>query len=258
MATPSRYYSYDQSQFVFFALHSVLKEFWANSMFPTTGFGGNPTGGLERLVYASNDYALRKRSEDLINRKEDVNSTQSQLDFPFLSYKRTGIEFNDVLNKWNHIAFSSGIYLDDIQDKAYITPVSITFEGIFWCSTESDLQWAEQQLRFIADGLTEDALEYSLMYGNTEVPMSAILNFNSINLDPTYNENDWLTQNKIHTINLDFQIDTYMVRFGNPLKPNANWSLTEKVIFDFKTEFQLSDDTLDEEVIELLYSELAP
>lgn len=241
--------------YIFFSLHETLKDFWAENLFPLTGEGGNPTGGLDRLVYASNSYALRARSDQLLKRREVENSSQTQLDFPFLSYKRTGIEFNNE-GLWNNQSFAAGIYIDEIGDKVYIDPISITFEGIFWCSTENDLQWAINRLRFIADGLTEAEVASSVFYGATEIPISAQLNFNSVQLDPTYDDNDWLTQNKIHTIGLDFQLDTFAIRFGDPLKAGtSNYALTEKVIFSY-AERNCNDITEREEIIEKMWDDL--
>jgi hypothetical protein len=254
---PNTYYNYDQASYVFFSLHEKLKDFWAENLFPLTGDGGNPTGGLDRLVYASNDFALRKRSQDLLKRQEDIDSTQTQLDFPFFSYKRTGLEFSDE-GRWHNQAFSPGIYIDELETKVYMDPVSITFEGIVWCSTENDLQWLIQRLRFIADGLTEREMDSMLVYNGIDVPIWAQLNFNSINFEPQFNENDWLENNKIHTISLDFQLDTFLIRFGDPLKEGvANWSLVDEVIFTFQ-ERNCKDETTYEEVIKLMYDELEP
>lgn len=210
MASINSYYTYDHSLSPYYAVHMRVDQHLADTFF---------NGDLTRIVTASNNYALRKRS--------DQNKTDSSLNLPFLNYKRTDWDFDDGIGKWSNPAFGQGIHIDGIPFKIKILPTVLKFQSIIWFATENDIVNAYKNLRFDSDGLTE--LDYSLTFGNVTVPMWLWFTYDDATFDPEYNESDWLEKNKIKTISLNFTVHFFNIDFDE----SEEVAITEKVLFDF-------------------------
>lgn len=239
--TQEKYYQTDRPKVPYFVLHVALKAHFADML-----FGGDQT----RIEYASNDYALRKRS--------DSQKEESHLNFPFLNYKRTQYGFDDTPWRYHRSLFNDGVYIDEIGTKIRANPSQVTFEGTFWTDNEQDLVEASRRINFDADGVTE--FDYDVQIKNITtgdicaLALHAQLNYTSRDFDPTYNEQDWLDINKIHTIGLDFNVSTWDINPADPEEP-IDYSITETVIYNYKVKNFLGQIT-DEEVYQFLVSEL--
>ena len=60
-----------------------------------------------------------------------------------------------------------------------------------------------------------------------EIPVPVIIHGFDMELDPLYDEHDWLQKNKIHTLKVDFALDTFL------LYADENISIPTEVIFNF-------------------------
>lgn len=243
MAVQNFFYDYDHNSTTYFTSYVALKEYFANLLFDGDG---------TRIVPASNEQALRRRQDSI---KE-----QTHLFFPFMNLRRTTDFFRqDSKGHWNNRLFGDGIWVPEIGAKLQMDPVSIPYEATVWLSTEHDLHEAYRRLRFNEDGLTE--IEFSTLINEQEFCNFMQLN-TDISYDPTYNDSDWLERNKIHTISVPFTVYTWLTNLvfpgdldgeGNPI-----YSITEKVIYTFRTLNQIDDSVTNEQVIQLLYDELEP
>ena len=234
MSSINTYYQYDHSLTPYYASLIALDNHLANTFFH---------GDLSRIITASNDYALRKRSNQ--------NKDTSGLNLPFLNYKRTDWEYDRSIGKWSNPGFAEGIFLDDIGKKVKILPVVVDFQSILWFSTEHDIAKAYHLLRFDSDGLTE--LEYILTIDGVDIPMWIWFTYKDAAYDPAYNESDWLEQNKIHTVSLNFTAHFFDIEVVSD--EDANFSITEEVLFEFAVKKGL-DTTTPQTVHEEVFSYL--
>lgn len=226
MASIQRYYDYDKSRIPYYTILNTIDNHYASLLFK---------GDTSRVITASNAYALRVRS--------DQNKDESNLNFPFMNYRRTSWDFDDQIGKWQIQPFSKGIFIDDLGIKIRTLPVIFTYESTFWFTREDDLAYAYRTLRFDSDNLTE--LDYSVMINDVEVPLWSWLNYSNLEYDPDYNENDWLEQNKIKTISMNIELRAFDIEpaTNDPIE----FALTEKVIHDISFRSN-AKNTLDEKV----------
>lgn len=234
MASITRYYDYDKTAISYYTILDSLDTHFKNMLFK---------GDVSRIVTAKNNYALRARA--------DQNQVNSSLNIPFMNYKRLSWDFDSDINKWQVELFSRGIFIDELENKLKLNPVIFEYEGTLWYAREDDLVHAFRTMRMDADNLTE--LDFSIMIDGHEVALNGWLTYSSLDFDPDYDESDWLEQNKIRTIALDFSIQTFDVEPSDntPLE----FALTEKVVFNYIQKYNLPEDFTSNEVVEFLIEE---
>lgn len=215
-----------------YALDISLEAHFSSFLFPLE------ETSTERIVYADNSYALRRRAE-LEHRK----GNNTNLNLPFMNYKLTSYDFGQQ-DWWNNEAFSRGIFLDDIGIKVRISPVLLEYEATFWSHRDDEIRYAYTELRFDAD--TKTTVNSSIEINSQEVPFVGQLGYTGLAFDPTYTESDWLERNKIHSIALDFEVVTFM------MKANAEIAIPETVILEFNTLHGLEQTATREETLEAI------
>lgn len=205
-------------------------------------------GDLDRIIYSSNAYAMRKRAK---HSGEETSS--SNLHLPFLNYRTDDYRIDDGNIRWNARAYTQGAYLPEIQQKIVYAPLIIEYEATFWCHRDDELRYAFNEVHF--DSGNKTVLTPSVDIAGQTIPLTAWLSYDNLQFDPEYDENDWLERNNIHSAALDFQIETLA------LKTNENITLTEEVVFTFASEhgfeapsyeeaLTFTVDHMNEEVVE--------
>jgi len=175
---------------------------------------------LDRVVYASNSYALRKRS----------NKTPWDVSFlPFMNYEFSDLEDGTDRPIWNSSAKIRGSFLKELGKSVRFTPITINYEASVWYNQPLDNLFALTEV--IWDNTNETILDFFVNMTTTDgdivpVKLFAILGYN-FSYNPQYNQSDWLTENKINTIGLNFEIQTYL------LKDDVSVSIPEEVVFNF-------------------------
>lgn len=161
-----------------------------------------------RVIYASNDYAFRARSQ--VSNK-DENSEFQQLNLPFMNIaiSQGGISLQDTKLYSSYEAKTSGIYIEELGKKVRLYPMNIRFEGTFFTTQMADAQLAISRLFRL--GSTELLLQPSLWYNDVEIKNVANIVFDDIVLDDQYQETDWLERNRIHTVGVTISASTYLV-----------------------------------------------
>ena len=165
---------------------------------------------LDRIIYASNDFTFKERTK-----KND-----GQLNLPYMNYYRIG--YSDVDRKWwNNYANAFGLM--DIGGKTYykdtkclirLVPIKIEYESTIFFSQQKDCEYAYS--RILLENSNETLIYPKLnIKGETEEDDVILKNIAIQNMDlefnPTYNESDWLVNNKIWTISMDLSYDTFLV-----------------------------------------------
>jgi len=169
---------------------------------------------LTRIIVADNAYAFRKRAS-----RNDGN-----ISLPFLNYYTTDINPSTDRFYWNHIANIEGIFSETLGRSIRIAPIRVSYESTLWINRYEDLLYAKQELIF--DDSNETILYPTVEIEGNDLQIPAILGYN-FNFRPNYTQNDWLENNNIQSIGLDFEFDYYM------LKDVDNVSLSTTVCFDF-------------------------
>jgi len=186
---------------------------------------------ISRIIYASNEYALRKRA-----RTQEHNN----LNLPFLNYKLDDFDFG-ATPWWNNSLFSRGLYIPELGAKVRMSPVLLKYEATLWLHRDDETLFAFSELRFDADSKT--TITASIEIGGIDVDFPGQLAYSNLAFDPQYNEMDWIERNKIHTIALDFDVITWN------MKTNLNISIPKKVILEFQATHGLDDTISYEETI---------
>lgn len=200
---------------VFYNLNIAIEEYFADLLFD---------GDLSRIIYASNQYAFRERS------RQDTKS--NNLNFPFMNYRIIDLDFPSKNRKmFNNMVNIEGIYLEGTGKKVKVTPVNVVYEGIIYFERNDDNYQAYNRIIFQTSNETILYPQVTMKDINdvdVTFPISAFLDFD-LKIDGKYNENDWMTQNRIHTIGMNsFSFDTVVLQ-----QNDTAVSLTEEAILEF-------------------------
>ena len=165
---------------------------------------------LDRIIYASNEYCFRERTR----------KNEGDLNLPFLNYYRKS--FGDSNREWFN-DYSNRFGLIDRQNKftsllggrLRVYPVSIGYEATVFFAQDKDCQYAMNKLLF--ESSNETIIEPQIETDKGDIiKNTGNVTFN-LEYMPNYQESDWLEQNRIWSIDLDFEVDTFMIGNFNPL-----------------------------------------
>jgi len=183
---------------------------------------------LGRLVWASSDKMFRKRQEQVLKRSPNIGT----LDFPFCSFRLTQDSSSKSTKRpWRNQALNvEGVWIEELGRKVRVTPIQINYEGVVCVQHDTDLYWLQQLL--VWDDSNETLLAPVLETVSDSGKKEEIKNIAVVDLVPHMNsrfqEDDWVRNNKIQTIDLDIQIDTYLL-----LDNRAGYWLTVKSTLEF-------------------------
>lgn len=165
---------------------------------------------LDRIIYASNEYCFRERTR----------KNEGDLNLPFLNYYRNGYDesdkpwFNDYSNRFGMIDRQNR-FTSLLGGKMRIYPITINYEATAFFAQNKDCEYAMNKLLF--DSSNETIIEPQLETNNGDIVKNiGIVNFD-LEYNPTYQESDWLEQNRIWSIGIDFSVTTFMIGNFNPL-----------------------------------------
>lgn len=167
----------------------------------------------DRVIYSSNAYALRKRS--------DQNG--GELNLPFLNYWLRNEE-PGLRHWWNLASYTKGVYVPELEAKVRYAPITLSYEVSYWCHRDDELKYVISEINFDADNIT--TLYPTVAIQSENLPFAALLSYSGNQYDPTYNENDWLERNNIHTASLDLSLNTMN------LKTNFAITIPTEVVFE--------------------------
>lgn len=175
---------------------------------------------LDRVVYSDAAHALRKRTKE---------KTWDESFLPFMHYKMGDIKEGSNRPLWNSSAKLRGTWIADLEKYIRFTPVTITYDSAVWYHQHLDNLFGLTEI--VWDDTSETIISYyvDVKDGNGEIKqlrMFGILGFN-FSYNPQYSQQDWLIENKIFTNNLNFEIQTYII------KDDVEVFMPETVVFNF-------------------------
>lgn len=233
MAEAPRYYDSNNNLLnTFYSLNIQLQTFFTDLLFPEDS---------TRIIYSSTAYAFRKRfTQQTQNPDENTPIYFNNLNFPFMNY-RGKIKNGTDRHWWNQSAQASGIFIDEIGKKLKYTPVTVQYDSTVYYGRDDDKQKAMNDLIFSASN--EVQVPFYINVDGIDLQMPGVLTY-KLDDEPTFNEQDWLKMNKIHTIKLDFEVQTIMIKTNDP---GTNYCITEQAILNFsKMNPDLSSDELSQ------------
>lgn len=211
---------------------------------------------LDRIIYASNEYCFRKRSE----------KNNGNLNLPFLNYYRKTYDdsdklwFNDYSNRFGIIDYENK-FTSKLGGKLKVYPINIEYEGTVFFSQNKDCEYATNKLLY--DSSNETIITPELETSNGDILLNAgVLNLN-VDYMPNFQETDWLEQNHMFSIGLDFSVRTFMIGDfdtnpthahidGNPL----GLKVAKSIMLTFISAKKLNhDNLLESKKMETLISE---
>lgn len=162
-----------------------------------------------RVFCASNDYAFRRRFE-LTDTSRDYHKVEtSSLQFPFANYwpQNTGWEQDSRLAGNAASLIYLGVYEDYTNIRA--TGGIITIPTTFYFDREDDARLAYDKLMFYT--YNEHVYSIEVPYGDYMLQLPVILEVRNLNFNPTFKETDWLKQNRIYTLTVNFTLRSYII-----------------------------------------------
>ncbi len=205
---------------VFQAVNISLMSFFANM---------HLNGDLSRIVYASNAYAFRRRVE------QNGKGTQG-LNLPFMNLKLVNVEASS-LRPWKNMSLEAdGVEMYTIANKMRMTPVTLSYEGAFYFSTERETLFTMSNL------IWERAMETKIPSGvdityqpDPSIPAVTytldnigILHMDQLAYNSEYDENAWLQKNKIRAIPVNPSVETWLFKPSVPI--GTKISMTKEFI----------------------------
>lgn len=214
----SKYWKNETSNFRN-TFHSATIAVWTH--YANMFFGGD----YSRIVYASTDFAFRKR----------VRQTGSQqLDLPFMNLHLKSIKQSVSRKWWHHIASIRGIYIDELKRNVKFIPVTLEYDAVIFVHKDVDMHYAISKLFF--DENNETILKPTFEIEGHTLDSIGIVGY-SLNPLEKYNENEFLKENKIIANRLDVSLETFLIQ------DDSNVSIPSKVILDFASKIKPDFDS---------------
>lgn len=202
---------------------------------------------LDRIIYASNEYCFRERTR----------KNGGELNLPFMNYYRTDYDtsdklwFNDFQNRF-WLYDSNNEFTSKMGGRMKVYPVNIVYEGNVFFAQNKDCEYAMNKLMYVASN--ETIITPQLETNSGDIIQNAGVLGLDIEYNPTYQEADWLEQNRIWSIGLGITLRTFMIgQFDtNP----DNLHVCKKAVLEFFSAKKLNyENPMDSEEIEMLLSE---
>jgi hypothetical protein len=192
-------------------------------------------GDMERVVWASTDMMFRKRQEQLAARKLNHNPKDNLgiLDMPFCSFRlaQDGVNEGADRNWWNPALNAEGMWVEELGRRVRITPMTLAYEACFICQHDTDLYWAQNANVWdkAKETIVESFIDAVGPEGDKHTLKNIIIYDASAHMNSQYTEKDWLEKNKLQTITMDIQCQTWAMEEDN----HHRYCVTRKVLFDF-------------------------
>lgn len=192
-------------------------------------------GDMGRVVWASMDMMFRKRQEQLAARKLNDNPKDNLgiLDMPFCSFRLTQDGVNEGADRtwWNAPLNSKGMWVEELGRRVRITPMTLIYEACFICQHDTDIYWAQNANVWnkSKESTVESFIDVVGPDGGKHTLKNIIIYDATAHMNSQYTERDWLEKNKLQTITMDIQCQTWAME-----EDKRHWySVTRKVLFDF-------------------------
>ena len=193
-----------------------------------------------RIFLSSDNYAFRRRFELLTGAKSSDEIDLAALDFPFANYSPFNEGWQPLKNNTNTASMVlRGLDVGNLNLKAYMATLEIPVT--FYFDREDDARFAYDSLVFV--GFKENYFYSSLGYKGSTVRIPLNIKLTKLAFNPKMTEEDWLTQNRIFTIQATFSLKSVILATPKQTpvgssydldkdNDNPDYVLTEEVILE--------------------------
>lgn len=212
-----------------YALQMEIENHWKGILFPNEP-------DLSKIIYGSNDYAF------------NVSAQQNGgvLNMPFMNYYLKQMTPDTQRFTWNNEANVRGLsadfadsisgvsYAQSIGSKLLWVPVHLVYEATVWYSQPQDLIYAYHRAGL--DNTNETIITGNLIGPNNVALQIPGVQYLNLDFNPEMTEKDWFEKNKIISLVLDFEFDTWMILPPQDRHPPENlevFGFTQEIIFNF-------------------------
>ncbi len=201
---------------------------------------------LNRIIYASNEYCFRERTR----------TNGGELNLPFLNYYRIG--FEDADRPWKN-DYSNRFGLIDRENKftsilggrMRIYPITISYEGTAFFAQNKDCEYAMNKLLYVNSN--ETIITPKLEFGDGNILENAGVFNLDLEYNPDYQEKEWLEENRIWSIGLNFSVRTFMI--GQFDRNPDNLHIAKSVLLEFFSAKKINyESPMDSPQLEMLLS----
>lgn len=200
--TTPTFYPLDNITIIYYALQITFEKYICANIF---------RGDLTRILFASNDYAFRARYEQQ-DRSTSYDGASS-LRLPFANYWYEGyFEPDDRTASRN--TWQSLVGIVDGQYQIRSRPVKAVLTSTFYFSADAEARVAYDNLKWLFVPRSV-ILASEVRFRNTVIPLPFVLDLENIQFNPSFNESQWLKNNRIIPFTANFSVRTYLL---NPVK----------------------------------------
>lgn len=203
----SQYYVHYSYVPGYYYLYKALEDWLAERLF---------RNDKSRVFCASNDYAFRRRFELTDTSQNYKDLEVSSLRFPFANYwpQNNGWQVDTRPAANTAALIYTGIYEGTTKIRA--AAGAITVPTTFYFDREDDARMAYERLYFYT--YNEHNYSTEAIFSNQILELPMIITVSNLRFNPSYNETDWLNQNRIFIVSVDMVLRSYILY--PPRQPN--------------------------------------
>ena len=203
----SQYYVHYSYVPGYYYLYKALENWLAERLF---------RNDKSRVFCASNDYAFRRRFELTDTSQNYKDLEVSSLRFPFANYwpQNNGWQVDTRPAANTAALIYIGIYEGTTKIRA--AAGAITVPTTFYFDREDDARMAYERLYFYT--YNEHNYSTEAIFSNQILELPMIITVSNLRFNPSYNETDWLKQNRIFIVSVDMVLRSYILY--PPKQPN--------------------------------------
>ena len=174
---------------------------------------------LKRIVYCSPEKTFRTRIEQLDTSKGfDMNKPlkQENLELPYISFFKTGeTEPDDRMASATAEHALTGQYVEEFGQRVRALATKTTYKANCFFARQDDVRIASQLLLWEKEPKYPIRLYDVVRWRNKDFAIPVFLTIENINSNPEYKETDWLKENRIFTIEVEFTVRSYQLLINN-------------------------------------------
>jgi hypothetical protein len=187
---------------------------------------------LTRFVWASNDYAFRRRVEQ-------AGKGSQGLALPFFNIKLINVTPGGDRPWANMSAQADGLPMYDLGKKMHLTPAEFTYDLTMYFSTEIEAFYNMGTLILDAALETKIPSTIDVTVDNAPAPPSVytlenigVMKMGSLSYNTEFQEKDWLEKNKIRAIPVNPTLQTWIYSPTIRTRDHAaSYGISKQVIF---------------------------
>lgn len=194
-------------------------------------------GDLSRAVYATADYAYRRRFELLDTSRNFENIEASSLQFPFMSY-RIEDNWKPITDKRIFSLEESGVASASGLANLRIIQVENTVNILLHFDREDDARMAYDKLAFMGSNKRWVTQKVTYQFDSLDIPFRFLVDSNKISFSPKIQENDWLKENRLFILSLEVDVNSMILFPPEQYSDDTDFSpepfvISEEVIMEF-------------------------